>query len=58
MLPHRLTNFEIKKCCQNKPRHSHVYSINNVPKNKRWPIRNKYCLVQINSNSLDNTVSG
>ena len=32
MLPHLLTNFEIRKYYQNEPKFNGVYSINNVPK--------------------------
>ena len=31
--PHHLTNFEIQKYYQNKPRFNDVYSRNNLPKN-------------------------
>ena len=34
MPPHPLTNFEIQKCCQNKPKFTGVYSRNNLPKIK------------------------
>ena len=34
MLPHPLTNFEIKKYYQNGPKFNHVYSRNNLPKIK------------------------
>ena len=32
MLPHPLTNFEIKKNCKNEPRFNGVFSRNNLPK--------------------------
>ena len=32
MLPHSLTNFEIQKCYQNKPKFKGIYSSNNLPK--------------------------
>ena len=32
MLPYTLTNFEIQKYYQNKPRFNGVYSRNNLPK--------------------------
>ena len=32
ILPHRLTNFEIKKYYQNEPRFNDVFSRNNLPK--------------------------
>ena len=32
MLPHLLTNFEIKRYYQNEPRFNGVYSRNNMPK--------------------------
>ena len=31
MPPHPFTNFEIKKCYENKPRFNGVYSTNNLP---------------------------
>ena len=34
MLPHPLTNFEIQKYYQNKPKFNAVYSRNNLPKIK------------------------
>ena len=34
MLPHSLTNSEIQKYYQNKPKFNGVYSRNNLPKNK------------------------
>ena len=34
MLPHPLTNFEIQKYYQNKPKFNGVYSRNNLPKIK------------------------
>ena len=34
MLPHPLTNFEIKMYCQNELKFSGVYSRNNLPKIK------------------------
>ena len=34
MAPHSLTNFEIQKYCQNKPKFDGVYSRNNLPKIK------------------------
>ena len=34
MLPHPLTNFEIQKYYQNKPKFNSVYSRNNLPKLK------------------------
>ena len=34
MLPHPLTNFEIKKYYQNEPKFNGVYSRNNLPKIK------------------------
>ena len=34
MLPHRLTNFEIQKYYQNKPRFNGVYPRNNLPKKR------------------------
>ena len=34
MPPHPLTNFEIQKCYQNKPKFTGVYSRNNLPKIK------------------------
>ena len=33
MPPHPLTNFEIKRCCQNEPRFNGVFLRNNLPKN-------------------------
>ena len=35
MLPHPLTNFEIQKYYQNKPKFNCVYSRNNLPKIKK-----------------------
>ena len=34
MPPHPLTNFEIRKCYQSKPKFNGVYSRNNLPKIK------------------------
>ena len=34
MPPHLITNFEIQKCYQNKPRFNGIYSKNNLPKIK------------------------
>ena len=34
MPPHPLTNFEIQKCYQSKPKFNGVYSRNNLPKIK------------------------
>ena len=34
MPPHPLTNFEIQKYCQNKPKFNGVYSSDNLPKVK------------------------
>ena len=34
MLPHPLTNFEIKKCYQNEPKFNGAYSRNNLSKVK------------------------
>ena len=38
---HSLTNFEIQKYYQNKPRSNGVYSRDNLKKNKGWGIYNK-----------------
>ena len=40
MLPHLLTNFEIQKYCQNRPKFNDAYLRNNLPK-KGWGIHNK-----------------
>ena len=36
MQPHPLTNFEIQKYCQNKPRFNGVYSRDNLFRMKDW----------------------
>ena len=36
MLPHPLTNSEVQKYYENKPRFKGVYSRNNLPKLKDW----------------------
>ena len=41
MLPHYLTNFEIKMYYQNKPKFNDVCSSNNLSKIKGWGICNK-----------------
>ena len=41
MPPHPLTNFEIQKYYQDKPRFNSVFLRNNLPKKYRKGIRNK-----------------
>ena len=41
MPPHYLTNFEIQNYYEYEPRFNDVYSRKNLPKSKRWDVRNK-----------------
>ena len=41
-MPHLLTNFEIKKFYQNKPKFDSVSSLNNLPK-----IRDGACIINL-----------
>ena len=54
MMPHPITNFEIKTYYQNEPKFNGVYSRNNLPKTKdgAYVIN----LEQINRNSLDSFI--
>ena len=46
-MPHLLTNFEIKKFYQNKPKFDSVTSLNNLPK-----IRDGACIINLDQYEL------